>query len=306
MAAKLQGRKAGTLEARQIVCIHIGEALSALKSGNASDHSIHEARRAIKKARAVWRLLRPGLPEATYRQVNGRLRNAGRPLGAARDAKIMIVALDKLLARSPGAAIERRLDALRRTLLTKARAIKRAVRSEPAGLARSGHALRVARQHIRNIPIARHGWATLGKGLRRVYRHGRRMYFKAREERRPEHLHEWRKQAKYLHHQLTILKPLWEGPIGKLSAETADLADKLGDDHDLEILRQEVCASNAAVSIEAQRKIITLIERERRRLQVAAFMLGARIYEEKPADFFARFGGYWQEWRDQKKNLTGR
>jgi CHAD domain-containing protein len=301
MAAKLQGRKAGTLEARQIVCKHIDEALSALKGKRPSDISIHKARKAIKKARAVWRLLRQGLPEVTYRYTNSRLRDAGRPLGAARDAKILVVSVDKLLAKARGTNALGYLRAVRRTLLENGDEIQRVVRSEPSGLALSRQALRSARQRIRNYSIAKHGWSTLGKGLSRVYRSGRRMYHRARGERRVEDLHEWRKQAKYLHHQLTVLKPLWKGPIGKLSGEAASLADRLGDDHDLAVLRRQISGPQTAIAPDEQRTVVKLIENERRRLQNAAFMLGARIYEEKPADFFVRFGGYWQEWRHPKK-----
>src|ERR1700691_4293974 len=102
MTAKLQGRRAGTLEVRKIVCEHIDEALTALARANPSDASIHKARKAIKKARALWRLLRRTLPKAAYRDASACLREAGRPLGAARDAKILVVAVDRLLAKAHG------------------------------------------------------------------------------------------------------------------------------------------------------------------------------------------------------------
>jgi CHAD domain-containing protein len=302
MTAKLQGRRAGTLEVRKIVCEHIGEALTALDRARPSDASIHKARKAIKKARAAWRLLRPTLPKAAYREANDCLREAGRPLGVARDAKILVVALDRLLANAQGSATVTPLRTFRRTILKQGTQTKRAVRRAPAGLALSRHALRSAQQRIQGSAIGKHGWSSLGEGLRRVYRRGRRMYHKARSDRRTEHLHEWRKEAKYLHHQLTVFKPLWKGPIGKLSGEAADLADKLGDDHDLVILCARLHSTGARLRAGTQRKVVTLIEQERERLQDAAFMLGARIYEEKPADFYARFGGYWQEWCHPEKS----
>jgi len=297
MATKLQGRKAGTLEARQIVCKHIGEALRALKGDCPSDASIHAARKAIKKARAVWLLLRQGLPETTYRQTNSRLRDAGRPLGAVRDAKILVVAVDKLLAKARGATTAAHLRAIRCTLTESRNEIRRAVRTEPTGLALSRQALRSARRRIRSYSIAKHGWSTLGKGLSHVYRRGRRMYQKACSHRRVEDLHEWRKQATYLHHQLTVLKPVGKGPIGKLSAEVADLADRLGEDHDLAVLCMKISTPAAAIPAASKTKVIALIEQERKGLEDAAFILGARIYGETPAALFSRFGAYWREWR---------
>lgn len=301
MTAKLQGRRAGTLEVRKIVCEHIDEALTALARANPSDASIHKARKAIKKARALWRLLRRTLPKAAYRDASACLREAGRPLGAARDAKILVVAVDRLLAKAHGTAVVTSLRTLRVTLLEHGAQVKRVIRRAPAGTALSRHALRSARQQIQSYAISKHGWSSLGKGLCRVYRCGRHAYRKARLEQRAQQLHEWRKQAKYLHHQLTVLKPLWKGPIGELSGEAADLADKLGDDHDLVVLCARVRGRDLRFRAGARRKVVTLIGHERERLQDAAFRLGARIYEEKPSDFYERFGGYWQEWRHPQK-----
>src|ERR1700726_4752620 len=102
MTAKLKGREAGTLGARRIVCTYIADALAALKGERSTDAAIYEARKAIKKARAAWRLLQPALADASFRHANARLPDAGQPLGAARDAKILVAALDALLQQAPG------------------------------------------------------------------------------------------------------------------------------------------------------------------------------------------------------------
>ena len=133
------------------------------------------------------------------------------------------------------------------------------------------------------------------------------MYHKARANRRAEHLHEWRKQVKYLHHQFAALKPLWPGPIGELASATAELSELLGDDHDLFVLCTRILAQRGAFDSAAQQgRMIAAIERKRADLQNTAFMFAARIYEETPADFIARFGGYWHEWRRTKTTAHGR
>jgi CHAD domain-containing protein len=241
------------------------------------------------------------LPEAAYRRTNSSLRDAGRPLGAVRDAKILIDAIDGLIGEVSGTATAGHLRTIRRTLAENGAETKRAVYTEPTGIALSRHTLQNVRQRIRNCSIAKHGWSTLGKGLSHAYRRGRRMYKKAHFKRRVQDLHEWRKQTKYLHHQLAVLKPLCKGPVGKLSAETAKLAEKLGADHDLAVLRTQICSSEAGIPPAAQAEIASLIEHERKRLQEAAFFLGARIYEEKPAHFSARFNRYWRQWRHSKR-----
>jgi CHAD domain-containing protein len=305
MAAKLQGREAGTLEARRIVCKEILKARVALGGKRPSDSAIHCARKSIKKARALWRLLRHALPVATYRQANARLRDAGRPLGAARDAKVLVVALDKIFKARAGLAGAIALKTFRHGLIQNGSAIKHAVMLGPTGITLSRRALRSAYQRIKDYSMGKRGWSVLGKGLRRTYARGRRMYRKARVDRRAEHLHEWRKQVTYLHHQFAALKLLLPGPIGELASATGELSERLGDDHDLAVLCARVLAQRGAFhSAPQQRRIIAAIERERAHLQNTAVMLGARIYEETPADFIARFGGYWHEWQRTKNKRT--
>jgi len=302
MTAKLRDRELGTREARRIVYEHIGDALSALNGRKPADSSIHRARKSIRKARAVWRLLQPALPRATYCQVNKRLRAAGQPLGEVRDAAILVVTLDRLLKAGGGAAAASPVKVFRRALVKSRNAIKHGVMAAPTGLALSRQALRRAIHEIDDYSLEKRGWSVLGKGMRRVYGRGRRMYRRARSDRRAEHLHGWRKQVKYLHHELAFLRPLWRGHIRRLADATDELSERLGVDHDLAILRAQVITHGRTFSSAAQQaEIIAVIDREREHLQSAAFMLGARIYAQKPADFSTRCDGYWHKWRRAQK-----
>jgi CHAD domain-containing protein len=302
MPCKLQRRAAGTREARRIVGQDIAKARAALKSRRLSDSSIHRARKSIKKARAMWRLLREVLPSATYRQMNMQLRAAGRPLGAARDAKILIVALDRVLEMGRGPAAAHPLQRFRRMLMQNGNAIKRDALMRANGVKLARRALTTAYQQVKSVPVGGRNRSVLGKGLRQVYRHGRRLQRKVQSDRRAECLHEWRKQVQYLRHQLTVLKPLWRGPIGKLADEADRLSECLGDDHDLVVLRAQVLANRDAFPTALdQTRILAAIDRSRDDLQQTAIMLGALIYEEKPAQFGARFADYWREWHRSRR-----
>ncbi|HSY08814.1 MAG TPA: CHAD domain-containing protein [Steroidobacteraceae bacterium] len=289
-----------------MVSRQIGKALAAVADAKPSDASIHRARKSIKKARALWRMLRYAFPPATYRQANTCLRDAGRPLGAARDAEILVIALDTALAGNGGLAGTRALKALRHALVLNGSAIKQAVMRESTGIELSRRELRSAQQRIKNRSIAARGWSVIGKGLRRTYAGGRHAYHRAHADRDAAHLHEWRKQVQYLHYQLAALMPLRRGRIGKLASATSELSERLGDDHDLAVLRTRILEqSGAFFSAAQQAQVLVMIDRERARLQNSAFRLGARIYEKKPAGFGARFGGYWHEWRRTRAKAKG-
>ena len=49
-------------------------------------------------------------------------------------------------------------------------------------------------------------------------------------------LHEWRKRTKDLRYALELLEPLWPDVMEAFAAEVDDLADLLGEDHDLALL----------------------------------------------------------------------
>src|SRR5262245_17833808 len=59
------------------------------------DEMVHEARKGLKKLRALVRLVRPGVGGKLYRRENIAFRDISRPLTEVRDAKILVEALDR-------------------------------------------------------------------------------------------------------------------------------------------------------------------------------------------------------------------
>src|SRR6187455_670727 len=75
----------------------IGEALEEVSlPPPISDEAIHDARKALKKARTALRLLQDGMSKTTYQLENTHLRDSGRFLAPFRDAKSLIDAFDSL------------------------------------------------------------------------------------------------------------------------------------------------------------------------------------------------------------------
>ena len=70
------------------------------------------------------------------------------------------------------------------------------------------------------------------RGGQRIYRRGRRALAAAHEKPTVEHLHEWRKQVKYLRHQLELLRPMKAIVLEPFVERAEQLGDILGDDHD--------------------------------------------------------------------------
>ncbi len=299
-AIKLSRSGADTHGVRGIARQQIAQALESLKASTLSDETVHAARKELKKARATLRLLRDSLGDSTYKRENAVLRDAARPLSEVRDARVLLDTLDKLVESSGPRARGLPLDGLKRALQRERTDSRRRILERSASLEPQRRALRKADERAARWRVGHHGWNVIGTGLKRIYREGRKAFIVAQADSSAENLHEWRKSTKYLWHQLQILQPLWPGLIGELADQAHKLAEQLGDDHDLAVLRGKALENDGAFPNAAARSaLIKLIDGCRTELREKAFVLGRRIYVEKPKAFEARFGQYWEDWQSQ-------
>lgn len=288
-------RRSAPPDARSVLLTQIAAALAKLKGRAVSDSDIHAARKSIKKARATLRLMRAALPDGAFRNANHALRDASGPLNASRDAKILLDALDRLVDR--GDAVEATpIAAFRRVLVSAQRHARREAMTARTGIPLSRRILRATHRNATRWPAGTGEWPALREGLQRTYARGRRALAAADARRSAGPLHEWRKQGKYLWHQLQFLQPMGRGAIGKLADRAHRLSDYLGQDHDLAVLREQVLANKAAFQKgKRPRALLVAIDRCRDALQARAFALGARLYDDEPSRFAGRFDRYWRD-----------
>jgi CHAD domain-containing protein len=303
MAVALRRSESGTQGLRRIVRQQMAKALEVLDDKQLADEAIHSARKELKKARATLRLLRKALGDAVYKRENAAIRDAARPLSDVRDSRVLLDTLDGIVHRYGAPACALRLDGFRQALRGEYAAIRRRILERPNALKPQRDALCRVFERSALWPIGNHGWSVIGAGLKRVYRQGRKAFATSQAVPSPENLHEWRKQVKYLWHQLQVLTPLRPGAIGKRADRAHKLADHLGDHHDLSVLRTKVADMADAFPDAASRNaLLAVIDRSRTKLQDKAFVLGRRVYEKKPGAFSTRFGQYWRDWHRKRSS----
>jgi CHAD domain-containing protein len=277
---------------RRIALGRLEHALNQLREGDRQAEAVHEARKDLKKVRAVLRLLRSRLGDQLYRSENQAFRDTGRLLSGARDAQVRLETLEHLV-RS-GTVSAERVAAFRRRLEAEHAA------HADIGDAEQRAATRIARasERVRDWPVEGDGWNVVEKGLARSYRRGRARMNDALGDPSVERLHEWRKRAKDLWYHLRIVAPVWPAILEPLAEEAHLLSEQLGDDHDLAML-----ASSAREHVEAfvdpadLDQLIEAIEVRRAELQARAALLGLRLYADDPAAFMHRLGAWWRAWR---------
>jgi CHAD domain-containing protein len=294
MSRQLKRKRPGVAGVRNVVRGEVKAAVDALsRRWPPAEESIHEARKRLKVARAALRLLRWALGARVYRRENRALRNVARPLGAIRDAAMLIKTFDAL---ARGMRSRRDVVSLRERLVaSKHDARRRALgtRTRMNAILRS---LRATRDRARTWKLDSDGWSALGPGARRVYRSARQALEEARRDPSPERLHEWRKRTKYLRHVLEFLGPVSPPLMGRREHVAHALSDALGKDHDLSVLAQRLAARRGRVDAAAT-AIAKLAERGRRRLRSKEMTLGAKLYAVEPRSFERDLKRRWRDWR---------
>ncbi len=277
----------------------LGRAVGELTDGVKVDpiEAVHEARKALKMERSLLRLGRGALPRSARRRRNGAVRDAARQLSGARDADVLIEALDGLSERYAGQVPATTFDALREHLVAERDRSREAL--ETSG------AITAVAERLRGLaaePVAtrsrRGGWTALEPGLRRGYVRGRAAMRRAQSDPTDENLHEWRKRVKDHWYHLRLLAPTAPLTLEGHVKAAHELSDRLGDDHDLAVLHGRLVEIAAALSVDAG-PVLALLEHRRAELQAEARALGARAYAERPKAFTRRLRRYRQAARAQ-------
>jgi CHAD domain-containing protein len=291
---------------RRIVRKQLGNALKELTGPHHGprDAVVHDARKGLKRVRAVLRLVRPVIGEKVFQRENTCFRDAARPLTEVRDARILVETLDKLIEHFKEHVAGQSFRDVRKSLQAHLREVRRQVLDEQNAFAVVAETIRQERDGVKGWMKVPNKWRAVGLGLKETYRRAKDSFEVAQADPTDEKLHEWRKQAKYLFYQLEILRPLWTERMDEMVNEVNQVGELLGDYHDLVVLRQMVNDGSEKLGDDGDREtLLALIDRRRATVRQEVMLLGERFFQDKVRDFATRFGGYWKAWRLQVQQV---
>ena len=249
--------------------------------GSADDSvsAVHEYRKSLRRARAVVALLRPALGERAERGIRRKLRESFEVTGAFRDADVLQSTLSALppvpeddLARH-AIAVSFELDQ-RRSRRDASEALAR-------GLA-SVAALPAVLDTCLDPTFSAHD---LERGLTRLRRRERRALAQARESRRVEDFHEWRKRLKELRYAIELVA---SGATHELQAREkalGNLARDLGNVTDLTVLAGEIERRRDEGVIPAAPHLLATIGGLAAGKSAELLDRGANLFEDDPKTF---------------------
>jgi CHAD domain-containing protein len=276
----------------------LDKALHQLTDVFATDpaEAIHDARKRLKKARSLLRLVRKSMPKETYQSEKNSLRHVGHLLAPARDATVYQETLETLLEAYAQTLDEGAFAEMQQSLteLHQVRLQALVDRDEPMTTVMAS--LKESRASLQRLALEETGWVAIHKDLKRIYRQGQDRMQVAYDSGSDRAFHEWRKRVKDLWYDTRLLQSIWPPIMAAYKTETHQLSKYLGDDHDVAELKEFLLHHPETIHTQAVHlKVLRpLMGHFQAQLRQQARPLGQRLYAESPGAFCDRIQTYWQ------------
>lgn len=257
MAYRLKLKEPLVKGVRRIASEQLANATARLQGDNDLETGVHEARKSLKRTRALLRLVRPGLGEAQFRAANDRLRDIARTLSAARDRDVVRGLLVRLAQSKPTQAkAARRLLAV----LDATPANGREPEEVANNVAAAAREIDAVRREIGEIGLHPAGFDTVVAGLAKSHRFGRKALAKALETPGDEEaLHDLRKAAQAYWRQMILIQQAWPDACLARGGAAKQVADLLGHDHDVALLEAVLAGPEGQTLSNADRGVLARV-----------------------------------------------
>jgi CHAD domain-containing protein len=275
---------------RRLVRKTLDATIEQLEGHEVSATDIHEARKRIKKARAILKLLKGALG-AHYADENGQLRSVGQALGRVRDPEVLVETLEAIRGRSSTVIS----DATRQRV---ARGLRRrhdqAQHSAPDVARRAVGILKRVRKTLPDEVAKAGDLAAVRKGLASVYRQSRAAIGELTLDADAAAFHAWRRRVKEHWYHVR----LFEGrhPASRARARSLRALEKeLGEEHNLAILNDVLLKSPGRFGdARTTNLVLGCIQKRQRVLRKKALARGRRLFVAKPKEVEATVQEWWR------------
>jgi CHAD domain-containing protein len=277
-----------TANARRVIRSQLGIAVKRLGAGREPEREIHEARKAIKRTRALLRLIRYGLEPGVFSHENRNLAAIGRSLSGIRDLHVLQQTIGRLMLTAGPDCSAALLD-------LQGRIGEHTERTLDAGAVEHAHAELVeTRKRLAKLDVEG-GIKMLRRGLENSQRAARKALAHALARQQTEILHELRKHAQHQWRQMSLLQAAWPQAIGVRAGAAQELSQLLGEEHDLATLQQAIARRGPfALPASERRAISEACAVRRAELWTLIEPRASRLFAEPPRVFAKAVTAQWR------------
>jgi CHAD domain-containing protein len=297
MAYRLKLKEPLAKGVRRIAGEQLGNAAARLEGGSNPETSVHEARKSLKRTRALLRLVRPGLGETDFRKSNARLRDIARGLSAARDRDVVRALLKGLEdSKPPMARAARQLLAA----LDATPAVANGSGAPHRDVGEALHEIAAMRRELGDLALHPASFDTIVAGLTKSHRAGRKALALAlTNPEEAEALHDLRKAAQAYWRQMILIQHAWPEACLARAAAAKLVADLLGQDHDVALLDGVLAgAEGQSLSATERRTLARYCLKRHAELRAEALPKAQLLFVEKSDQLGARMRTLWDSARE--------
>jgi len=285
MSFRIDPRLPLTDEVRRILAEEIGKALQHLDAARSRpEQGLHKCRKRLKCARALLRLVHSG-DETFCTTENQCYRNVAALLAGPREATALIETVDRLAAAFPKESADGGLDAVRDRLVARQHDLHEGAGLEAAiGAATAACADGMKRIESLALPDQPEQAAdVLAEGARVTLRRARKALDKAGARGAADDFHDLRKAAKTHGMHLSLLGRLWPTPIKARRKAVDELGERLGELHDLFVMRALLEADDEPLGPREDTKLLgKLLKRSEKSLRKSCLAEAAELFGDSP------------------------
>lgn len=255
-----------------------------------ADESVHEARRHIKKVRALLRLVKPVLVDG-YDGANRRLRTVCRMLAPIADGRSVIATLPQ----SPhGDDVQEAptLDAIRAALVQRANHVDRKAELERI-LPKARRILSLERTRVDDWTLRSGGARAVTPGLARSVHKTRKAMSRAVLHPTAANYHVWRQRVKDLWFHVRLIEARCGNGFEAERRRLGTLDACLGEYHNV-ILLEHVLMTEAIVTRGDTTRGLRMLRAYQVALRRRAEMLGRRALAPTPREMVAKLRRLWR------------
>lgn len=277
-------------------------AIAEISGRDAQQLGIHEARKCLKRLRALLRFARPAMTGQKFKEHDQRLRKIGRTLSASRDCQAMVESLEKLQVYFGVGWNSRLLGGLRATFQGRQ---QREVIAISQLTKETASALGDVREGFEGL-VLDPGKLSVAAGTEPVYARARKGLKHAFADGHAEAFHAWRRDAQRHWRHMQLLAAAWPEEMSARIAKIRALSQCLGDDHDIHILLGHV--RDIGPDLAPWREMESFYDgctARQHQLRLDARNHGRLLFAERPDAFARRIGRYWAAATDRVSQETG-
>lgn len=272
---------------KEILTANLEDALKVLSiSQGLHKERFKQARKALKKSRAILRLFKEVIESDKFEEEDLNLKEIARAFRDVRDAHVTEDVFQRFLKEVSVQGEKNTFSEIQSFLVSTSRQTVEKVFSDETSLRNALAQIKAAQERIPLIKVKGEVWGAVVAGVQHTYADCRDYSRVCLESKTPSDWIGWRKSVKYLRVELDFLNAFLSDEMKAWNRQLHDLSDLLGRNQDLLLITQEIEENQKVFKDEkALNGFLSISKEYRKNLRKIARKLGEKLFEQNPKGF---------------------